>query len=133
MNPEIKAKWVAALRSGQFKQGKHVLHNTDDNSFCCLGVLCEINGLKKSPTTAVINSETGEKVNCSSYEYESVEYQFATTNERVLPRAALVKLGLEDHEKFQNPNIAEYEKSLAELNDSGHSFEQIADIIEKYL
>lgn len=37
---EIKKKWMAALRSGKFKQGKHFLHKSEE--FCCLGVLCEI-------------------------------------------------------------------------------------------
>ena len=40
MNPEIKAKWVAALRSGEYKQAKGQLRI--GNSFCCLGVLCNL-------------------------------------------------------------------------------------------
>lgn len=42
MNSEIKAKWVEALRSGRYKQGKGQLKNGTNNSFCCLGVFCEI-------------------------------------------------------------------------------------------
>lgn len=41
MNPEIKAKWVAALRSGQYKQttgGMHKMVN-GDCYFCAVGVL----------------------------------------------------------------------------------------------
>jgi hypothetical protein len=38
--PEVKAKWVAALRSGKFKQTEGRL--ADERGFCCLGVLCEI-------------------------------------------------------------------------------------------
>lgn len=41
MNPEIKAKWVAALRSGKYKQGRGRLKNTN-NEYCCLGVLCAL-------------------------------------------------------------------------------------------
>jgi hypothetical protein len=40
MNPEIKAKWVAALRSGEYKQGRGQLRSED--RFCCLGVLCDL-------------------------------------------------------------------------------------------
>lgn len=40
MNPEIKAKWVAALRSGEYKQGRDSLRKGD--GFCCLGVLCDL-------------------------------------------------------------------------------------------
>lgn len=38
MNPEIKAQWIADLRSGNFTQGKAYLDK--DNKMCCLGVLC---------------------------------------------------------------------------------------------
>lgn len=35
--PARKAEWVAALRSGEFKQGPHYLRTADD-MFCCMGV-----------------------------------------------------------------------------------------------
>jgi hypothetical protein len=38
---DIKAKWLEALRSGRYKQGRTYLRNAD-NEFCCLGVLCDI-------------------------------------------------------------------------------------------
>src|ERR1700722_17051899 len=41
MKPEYKAKWVAALRSGKYKQGRAALHNVS-GGMCCLGVLCDI-------------------------------------------------------------------------------------------
>jgi hypothetical protein len=37
---EFKKKLVAALRSGEYKQGRNILHN--DGSFCCLGVAYHI-------------------------------------------------------------------------------------------
>lgn len=40
MNPGIKAQWTAALRSGEFSQGRGYLNA--DNKFCCLGVLSEL-------------------------------------------------------------------------------------------
>lgn len=40
MNTEAKKLWVEALRSGEYKQTKHLLH--DDEGYCCLGVLCEV-------------------------------------------------------------------------------------------
>lgn len=44
MKPEIKAKWIAALRSGNYKQTTGVLKRETDGavSYCCLGVLCEL-------------------------------------------------------------------------------------------
>lgn len=36
-----RTKWVAALRSGEFPQGRRYLRTTDDQ-YCCLGVACEL-------------------------------------------------------------------------------------------
>ena len=41
MNAEIKARWLEALRSGKYQQGRYVLR-TADNTYCCLGVLCDL-------------------------------------------------------------------------------------------
>ncbi len=43
MDAQLKAKWVEALRSGEFKQGHYELKNEDDDTrYCCLGVLCVV-------------------------------------------------------------------------------------------
>ena len=41
MKPAIRARWVAALRSNQYKQIGQELHY-GANCFCVLGVLCEL-------------------------------------------------------------------------------------------
>ena len=41
MIKEWKDKWVAALRSGNYEQGKYCLRSKQ-NTYCCLGVLCDI-------------------------------------------------------------------------------------------
>lgn len=41
MNRELKTKWLEALRSGKYKQGRSALRTIQDE-FCCLGVLCDI-------------------------------------------------------------------------------------------
>lgn len=43
MDAEMKKKWVAALRSSNYTQGRFSLKDKD-NRFCCLGVLCDISG-----------------------------------------------------------------------------------------
>ena len=43
MNPELKEKWVKALRSGEYKQA--FLSLRSGQSYCCLGVLCVVAGL----------------------------------------------------------------------------------------
>lgn len=42
MDPTEKAKWVAALRSGDYKQCTQVLYSPKSNSYCCLGVKLEV-------------------------------------------------------------------------------------------
>jgi hypothetical protein len=41
MNKELIKRWVEALRSGKYQQGRLSLRNIS-NQFCCLGVLCDI-------------------------------------------------------------------------------------------
>lgn len=40
MNQELKDKWVAALRSGEYTQGVHYMYAK--GKYCCLGVLQEV-------------------------------------------------------------------------------------------
>jgi len=44
MEASLKAKWIEALRSGRYKQGRWALRTKSDD-FCCLGVLCDISGV----------------------------------------------------------------------------------------
>lgn len=41
MNADIKAKWLAALRSGEYQQGRYRIR-TPDSRYCCLGVLADV-------------------------------------------------------------------------------------------
>lgn len=47
MDKELKAKWVKALTSGRYKQGKGALKR--DGGYCCLGVLREVTPLNYGP------------------------------------------------------------------------------------
>jgi len=50
MNKTIKAKWVAALRSGKYKRAEGVMRKgtaSNPEGFCCLGVLCDVVGQKR--------------------------------------------------------------------------------------
>lgn len=126
MNSEIKEKWVAALRSGKYKQGKDRLATIticDETTYCCLGVLCEL---------AV---EEGIAIKTKGISY------FNYDNDRNYPPESVCKWAefesLEpssDGKMFyiRNPMIEEY--NLGEYNDiKKYSFEQIADLIENYL
>lgn len=43
MDATLKTKWVAALRSGNYKQGRLFLED-QEGGYCCLGVLCVVLG-----------------------------------------------------------------------------------------
>lgn len=45
MNPELKVRWLAALRSGSYRQARKSLQTVPPDGqagFCCLGVLCDL-------------------------------------------------------------------------------------------
>jgi hypothetical protein len=113
MNPQIKQKWVSALRSGEYQQTQRLLHY--ENGFCCLGVLCDLylkeNQLEWEPST-----------------HSNNVYVFQN-NGADLPFSVIEWSGIEGC----NPPVNDGESTLAGLNDSGSTFEQIADVIEKQL
>ena len=110
MNPQIKQKWVDALRSGEYQQGQYCLRTED--KFCCLGVLCDLYGKENNVEWDLVNDDGN--------------YEFGYHSER-LPLFVVGWAGVEN----DNPEICE--KSLAELNDGVYTFEQIAYLIEEHL
>lgn len=42
----FKNKWIKALRSGDYKQGKLKLYNKEFDSYCCLGVAAYLCGVR---------------------------------------------------------------------------------------
>src|SRR5579864_8820013 len=54
MTPECKKMWIAALRSGQYKQGKGAL--SSESGFCCLGVALDVlDPTKWSPPSVTLS------------------------------------------------------------------------------
>lgn len=49
MDKKLKTKWIKALTSGKYKQGQAVLkdYTVKGPEHCCLGVLCEVAGVKE--------------------------------------------------------------------------------------
>lgn len=104
MKKEIKEKWVAALASGKYRQTDHCLRSGD--SFCCLGVLCDIH-----------SKETGNEWNKDIY----------LGRADVLPVSVIEWAGVENN----SPSVGD--QVLATLNDTGYSFKEISAIIERGL
>jgi hypothetical protein len=113
MNPQIKQKWLSALRSGDYQQTQGHLHN--EYGFCCLGVLCDLyrkeNQLEWEPSTHYKNAYV---------------FQDMVT---VLPLSVMEWAGLEEVNPY--PNGGRF--TLGELNDQGSTFNEIAYVIEHQL
>ena len=119
MNPDIKAKWVAALDSGIYKQTTGYLHTSD--GFCCLGVLCHLYKQEKG-------GEWKDSDRCFMFSVNGAE---TTLPDAVVAWAGLVKsdpdVRIGDCDNH-NPN-----QTLAGLNDEGASFKHIAQVIREQL
>ena len=104
MKPEIKAQWLAALRSGDYQQGTALLHYED--RFCCLGVLCDL--------YAKDTGNTWERHGSVCNMHRS---------DLLIPPQVQEWAGL----KYPNP------MALAHRNDKGATFEELAEVIEENL
>lgn len=116
MNKEIKAKWLAALRSGKYRQGHGFLKINGENGaqdrFCCLGVLCEL------AVEAGVTSRLSEN-------YETNYGIPGDTNTAVLPAHVQEWAGID-----RAGSYGEESSCLTGDNDGGTPFSEIADIIE---
>jgi len=105
---EVRKIWADALRSGNYKQAYGKLCRIYDNikHYCCLGVLTDI-ALKEG-----VISEF---------------YEGDTDNGKVLSRKVQEWAGLcARNGQYGGVSI----NCLSSLNDGGHTFEYIADVIE---
>lgn len=116
MLTENAQAWVATLRSGAYKQGQGALHNLDRDEYCCLGVACDMFD-KANP--GVISQ--------TSFVRSGPMEVFAGQT-GVLPSVVQKWLGLSGREG--SFNFDGKFSSLTEQNDTGSTFEEIADLIE---
>lgn len=114
LKPDVKAKWLEALRSGEYQQAKGQLSvgEQDANEFgpaqgvtyCCLGVLAKVCGL-------------GCEMNLGTIPFDDF-------------LQVIGDCGMEDTDDAQE----RVQDALATLNDSDeYSFLQIAEVIAEHL
>lgn len=122
--------WLAALRSGDYKQTTMTLRDKD--GFCCLGVACDVY-LKSGDAT-----KSAKWLNTA--EFQSKKSEFGSG---ILPETVKEWLGLRDNAgehyvRAKKDDLIIFpfggkrytQESLSALNDGGKSFKQIAKIIE---
>lgn len=96
-------KWVKALRSGKYKQGRRQLRSgtkKDGYSYCCLGVACEVLGVR-------YRSKNG-----------------------TLPAEAMAMLGVKNCQGKYTPGDLSLRSLVMDNDHRRESFKQIAKIIE---
>jgi hypothetical protein len=122
MDAAIAERWTAALRSGQYTQGTHLLkqkYESGQDAHCCLGVLCELYLQEKNHDSQLESKFIpGHPFKGDS---KGELYMFGTDHEippvTIQKWAGISKSGCEE---------------LAELNDSGESFDELAARISEY-
>lgn len=132
--PEVKSKWIAALRSGEWRQGIGELRT--ETGFCCLGVLAEV----LEPGVTEHSQQLGGLCMLREMAYEDFPYK-STFIERhglqaLLGESHALKQLADEYRSDEANNVADasIDTSLMCLNDDGeYSFEQLADLIEEYL
>lgn len=123
MNPQYKAEWIKRLRSGEIEQRVGILGSANGKR-CCLGVLSDI---------AV------ERGVCKTN-----KVHFIVTYDRedlLLPESVMNTADVEDNTVTINLGLTGRQRdtgfpltvNLASLNDSGFTFNQIADVIDYFL
>ncbi|QGT54356.1 hypothetical protein b3_0112 [Synechococcus phage B3] len=118
MNSRIKEKWIAALRSGEYTQGKKQLHSKE-GAFCCLGVLCDLYLKEKG----LAWEDSGDEW----YELVYDDRRYAT----VPPISVREWAGTNSADSNFYPRNGSI--NLIKHNDElGSDFNKIADVIEAY-
>ena len=147
MNRELLQDWVTALRSGKYKQGEELLRQTlgEEDCYCATGVLCDISGIGKwldygDGTFAYVAVDGNEEpIGKSSMYHVPVDLKdmflegrgdFGDDN-----LMNIIKLSIDDDDDLEEIielTGSEYgEVSIEDLNDSGWSFDSLADLLEQ--
>jgi len=125
---EFIIKWIEALRSGKYVQGRKALACKDGEEwkYCCLGVACEL--------WQEIYGNLKEEIKQSSIGHFLGEPNGAPVDVKYYNDVAQYPIGIDFlREDFEASGLKEsYQVRLAILNDNdGKSFAEIADYIEK--
>lgn len=131
---EHRQELYKALRNGGFEQDKYLLHS-DKGGYCCLGVACEVSGLGHWGDEEISTSLYSDKNEVQVLVVTGRQYKTTAGNQsvQVLPPDVKDYYGFDDNAGFRTTKLGFPEvggEHLASLNDSGFTFDQIADLME---
>jgi hypothetical protein len=116
---EFRAKWVEALRSGEYVQGERALETHGE--FCCLGVACDL--------FRQLGGRLSRRINA----FGEIEYG-PDRDVSALPAIVQKALGLASADgdlRRRSVQVAMAPRdNLADANDAGLPFPEIAALIE---
>lgn len=158
LKSEVKAKWLTLLRSGDIEQTagalRRLLEDAKTFGYCCLGVLSDMyvrfnttdgtngtNGETDNPIrwdaihnpvsglTATLVTPDGTSDGMPTSDVNSWAFESGGSN------GWYIYVDASDAQKYERYLTGDNGNSiyLAQMNDSGASFSDIADVIEKYL
>lgn len=119
-----KKAWIAALRSGEFKQGERQLEDYT-NRFCCLGVYGKINEIEYTKDWSFLKVHIKDTDGLLSATYPYIPYPFqcicATLNDEFMWSFNRIAdfIELQSAEAINNwskPTIHEFKNGLAQFD-----------------
>lgn len=147
VNKENVKKWLEALRSGEYQQGKRKLF-TEEGNFCCLGVACDMYAKEElqAPTAKGNRQDWYENISlaCGHPTYELYGDEllkgeikmigYDTDCDETLPDAVADWLGVPTmlNVTVEGGRLDGSKEGVTFLNDTENkTFEEIADLLEK--
>lgn len=130
MNPEVKQKWIDALRSGKYEQGSEKLRSV--TGYCCLGVLCDLYAQEHNVEWEFRGNE---ETNLQPMDYWYFDDQSEFLSKIVMNWAGLkndnpqVRIDVEENDE----DSWFYTDHIANVNDSGYTFNDLSNLIEQQL
>jgi hypothetical protein len=129
MEPELKAKWLDALRSSEkYVQAQQKMYDGEDEQgrmrMCCLGVLEHLCGT--SMKDFITMKEDYDSDTC-----RFVQLPYDIPSGRKSPEKLLQQSGMFPLIKTGVTRACDLEHHLASMNDNGESFEEIAQFIDE--
>lgn len=105
---ERRRVWIEALRSGTYPQGDGYLYN--NGKYCCLGVAREVLGLLADDSLELLDIDAADLLGIGRSTAGEIEPVFKAVPEP--------------------PEVRCVQDGLANMNDNGKTFDEIADVIE---